>query len=269
MKEIGQGSHGNVSEYIDLRSGVRVAVKEVVASEQSYGFHKAYAREMAVLRQLHSPNVVRLIDVCALPQKAFIIMEICDYDLGNIHQQVSFSVTECHHIGLQIFHGVRAIHAAGVLHRDIKPANILVRTDGGIKIGDFGLSRSRQSRSKVYTNEVQTLWYRCPEILRGATLYDDKVDIWSVGALIAELLTDDPLFPGTSVVEQIDMIDKFEVQECFAQYPAEVTELMAQTLCVDTKERISASEALITSSWLRKAPVNRLREILALMPRNN
>lgn len=269
MKEIGEGSHGHVSEFIDLRCGVRVAIKEVVASEESYGWHKAYAREIAVLRQLHSPNVVRLIDVCASSEKAFIVMEFCDYDLGNIHHQVSFSVTECHYIGLQIFHGVRAIHAAGVLHRDIKPANVLVTADGGIKIGDFGLSRSRQSISMVYTNEVQTLWYRCPEILRGATLYDDKVDVWSVGALIAELLIDDPLFPGTSVVEQLDMINKFEVKECFAQYPSEVGELMAHTLCVDPKERISASEALISSSWLRKAPVNRLREILALMPRDN
>jgi len=93
-------------------------------------------------------------------------------------------------------------HLNRVYHRDIKPQNILVTGDGDrIKIADFGLARQHDLPLIPYTREVVTLWYRCPEILLGATLYDQGVDTWSLGCIFAEMLTGHALFPADCEID--------------------------------------------------------------------
>lgn len=76
-----------------------------------------------------------------------------------------------------------------------------------IKIADFGLARSFQTdSSSALTNRVITLWYRPPELLLGATKYGPEIDLWSVGCILAELLTGKPLLPGKNEAEQMDLI---------------------------------------------------------------
>ncbi|XP_013765704.1 cyclin-dependent kinase 11B [Pundamilia nyererei] len=77
-----------------------------------------------------------------------------------------------------------------------------------IRIGDFGLAREYGSPLKPYTPVVVTLWYRSPELLLGAKEYSTAVDMWSVGCIFGELLTQKPLFPGKSEIDQINKIFK-------------------------------------------------------------
>jgi len=75
-----------------------------------------------------------------------------------------------------------------VMHRDLKPSNILIDSKTRhIKIADFGLARSNSHREREWTHEIQTLWYRAPEVLLGATRYGPSVDVWSLGCILAEL----------------------------------------------------------------------------------
>merc|ERR1711920_1096409 len=90
----------------------------------------------------------------------------------------------------QMLRGLKYIHSAGVIHRDLKPENILINgADCNLKITDFGLARGVHMEDALNLTEyVVTRWYRAPEVMCSAKQYDEKVDVWSVGCIFAELL---------------------------------------------------------------------------------
>ena len=89
------------------------------------------------------------------------------------------------------------------MHRDLKPQNILVSRDGTLKIADFGLARAFVPPIRPFTHEIVTLWYRAPEILLGCKTYALPVDMWSVGTIIAEMVTKTVLFAGDSEIDEL------------------------------------------------------------------
>ena len=108
-----------------------------------------------------------------------------------------------------------------MLHRDVKGSNLLVDNDGNVKLADFGLATRRLPEDREpLTSTVVTLWYRPPELLLGATKYDEGVDMWSVGCLLAELLLGKPAFQGQTEVEQLHRI----FQTCGSEGAASVAE---------------------------------------------
>ena len=108
------------------------------------------------------------------------------------------------HLMMQILSGLDYMHARKTIHRDLKPGNILFDRDTGIaRIADFGLTRSVMYPPLRYSREIQTLWYRAPEIIAGKTRYGPEVDVWSLGCIFYELYTQDVLFAGTSAIDQL------------------------------------------------------------------
>lgn len=85
----------------------------------------------------------------------------------------------------QLITGVDYCHSRRIIHRDLKPQNILVTEDKVIKIADFGLARVYTIPIKTLTHEIETLWYRAPEVLLGQKEYSLGVDIWAVGCIFA------------------------------------------------------------------------------------
>lgn len=85
--------------------------------------------------------------------------------------------------------GVEYLHGIGIVHRDIKGGNILMGADGILKLCDFGLARLIDKNAITMTSRVVTRWYRAPEIFLGEHYYDEKVDIWSIGCVFVELIT--------------------------------------------------------------------------------
>ena len=93
------------------------------------------------------------------------------------------------------------MHKHGFFHRDLKPENLLVKNDL-VKIADFGLAREVRSKPP-YTDYVSTRWYRAPEILLRATAYNSPVDIFAMGCIMAEMVTNKPIAPGTNENDQV------------------------------------------------------------------
>ncbi len=104
----------------------------------------------------------------------------------------------------QILIGLVYLEEKRVIHRDIKSANILLSPDGVVKICDFGLARQLWSKPLALTPKVVTRWYRAPEILLEDNLYSFGVDVWAVGCVIAEVLSEGKfIFPGKTELETL------------------------------------------------------------------
>jgi p38 MAP kinase len=99
--------------------------------------------------------------------------------------------------------GLKFVHSAGVIHRDLKPSNILINENCDLKICDFGLARVQDNHMTGY---VATRYYRAPEIMLNWQTYDIAVDLWSTGCIMAEMLTAQPLFPGSNHINQFLII---------------------------------------------------------------
>ncbi|XP_066438541.1 cyclin-dependent kinase 10 isoform X2 [Eleutherodactylus coqui] len=109
-------------------------------------------------------------------------------------------------ICFQLLTGLQYLHKNFIVHRDLKVSNLLMTDKGCVKIADFGLARAYSVPAKQMTPKVVTLWYRAPELLLGSTTQTTAIDMWAVGCILAELLAHKPLLPGTSEIQQIDLI---------------------------------------------------------------
>ena len=216
--QIGHGSFGRVYKSIyQTKEGniIDVAVKKINI-RNSEGFPLSAIREITILKNYHHPNIVKFIDTFVEKPKpnkkgnVSLIYEYAQHDLGSlIKEKIDFDLNCIKSIMFQILNGVKYIHDNFILHRDIKPANILITNKGEVKLADFGLSRfyeKRKSRWKAYTNSVETLWYRAPELLMNECYYKTSIDMWSVGCVMVELFIKQPLFKEQNVFSQIKQI---------------------------------------------------------------
>ena len=136
----------------------------------------------------------------------YIVTELMDTDLEVIlKSKQALSEQHIQYFVYQMLCAVRYIHSANVLHRDIKPSNILCNEDCTIKLADFGLARVRQQCDDL-TEYVTTRWYRAPEIILAWRGYSQKIDIWSVGCILAEMYVGSPVFQGKHYINQIERI---------------------------------------------------------------
>lgn len=103
----------------------------------------------------------------------------------------------------QLLKGIAFCHENRVLHRDLKPQNLLINKRGELKLADFGLARAFGVPVRSYSHEVVTLWYRAPDVLMGSRQYGTSIDLWSIGCIFAEMASGRPLFPGSSVSDEL------------------------------------------------------------------
>jgi len=120
---------------------------------------------------------------------------------------------------LQLVGAVEHMHGRWFLHRDLKTSNLLYSDRGKLAIADFGLARKYGDPVRPYTATVVTLWYRCPELLCGASAYSTPLDMWSVGCIFGELLTRKPLLPGNGEIDQLDKIFRLLGAPTTAKWP--------------------------------------------------
>ncbi len=120
-----------------------------------------------------------------------------DYYYGEAEDQVIKSFL------FQLLQGISYCHNKLILHRDLKPQNLLISRQGILKLADFGLARPFGAPVRAYSSEVVTLWYRAPDVLLGSKQYSTTIDIWSIGCIFAEMINGRPIFPGSTVPDQL------------------------------------------------------------------
>ncbi|KAJ3440097.1 hypothetical protein M0813_18113 [Anaeramoeba flamelloides] len=212
LQKVGEGTYGVVYKAKNKKTGEIVALKKIRLENEDEGVPSTTIREISLLRELKHPNIVRLLDVIHFNKKLCLIFEFLDQDLKK-HMDSCEGLLDPKLIKsymYQMLKGLLFCHIRGIFHRDLKPQNLLIDKEGVLKICDFGLARSFSIPLRTYTHEIVTLWYRAPEILLGVKHYSTPVDMWSVGAIFAELLMNYPLFPADS---EIDLL--YKIFKCF------------------------------------------------------
>ncbi|XP_046339429.1 cyclin-dependent kinase 17-like isoform X2 [Haliotis rufescens] len=209
LDKLGEGTYATVFKGKSRLTDNLVALKEI-RLEHEEGAPCTAIREVSLLRDLKHANVVTLHDIIHTEKSLTLVFEYLEKDLkqymddcGNI-----MSMTNVKIFLYQLLRGLAYCHKRRVLHRDLKPQNLLINERGELKLADFGLARAKSIPTKTYSNEVVTLWYRPPDVLLGSTEYSTQIDMWGVGCIFYEMACGRPLFPGSTVEDELHLIFK-------------------------------------------------------------
>jgi len=236
---IGAGGMGEVYLALDTRLDRKVALKFLSADfTNDSGRVRRFQREARAASALSHPNIVTIYDTGQVGSTYFIAAEFVDgrtlreYMAGR---QIPVSITIG--IGAQIAGALAAAHDAGIIHRDIKPENVVVRPDGLVKVLDFGLAKLAErsspdsggssSRSKFDTEPgliMGTPRYMSPEQIRGLDV-DNRADLFSLGAVLYEMLTGKVPFDGPTTSDVIAAVLMKEAEPLEQSMPGATVEL--------------------------------------------
>ncbi|CAH1783779.1 unnamed protein product [Owenia fusiformis] len=211
LEAVGSGAYGQVSSALDTHTNQRIAIKKIARPFQSPIHAKRTFREVRMLKHMDHENIIGLLDIFTPAVRledfndVYLTTHLMGADLNNIVRTQKLSDDHVQFLTYQILRGLKYVHSAGIIHRDLKPSNIAVNEDCELRILDFGLARQADDEMTGY---VATRWYRAPEIMLNWMHYNQTVDIWSVGCIMAELLTGKTLFPGTDHIDQLTKIMK-------------------------------------------------------------
>ncbi len=177
-----------------------VAVKVMSGSSGDPKLRERFEREARAVAKLCHPNIVTVHDLGHDENGApFIAMELLEgSDLQKLVEAGRLSFGDKLEMLVQVLGGLGHAHQNGIVHRDIKPANIFVLRDGTAKIMDFGVARWMQTQKTQSGLIVGTAGYISPEQLRGKPA-DGRSDIFSLGVVLFEILTQQALFPGDNI----------------------------------------------------------------------
>ena len=216
---VGEGAYGTVCSAIHKQSNIKVAIKKIEPFSKPM-FVTRTIHEIKLLRHFHNhENIISILDKIQPPsidkmQAVYLVQELMETDLQRIISSKS-PLTNDHiqYFTYQILRAMKAIHSAQVIHRDLKPSNILLNSNCDLKICDFGLARCLMSSSDsgetlvgFMTEYVATRWYRAPEVMLTFQEYTTAMDMWSVGCILAEMISRKPLFPGRDYHNQLWLI---------------------------------------------------------------
>ncbi|KAK2407016.1 mitogen-activated protein kinase protein MMK2 [Trifolium repens] len=211
IRPVGRGAYGIVCAAVNAETREEVAIKKIGNAFDNRIDAKRTLREIKLLRHMDHENVMSIKDIIRPPQKenfndVYIVSELMDTDLHQIiRSNQPMTDDHCRYFVYQLLRGLKYVHSANVLHRDLKPSNLLLNANCDLKIGDFGLARTT-SETDFMTEYVVTRWYRAPELLLNCSEYTAAIDIWSVGCILGEIVTRQPLFPGRDYVHQLRLV---------------------------------------------------------------
>ena len=208
-ERVGSGGAGEVWRATDERLERDVAIKMLLPHLTDDPERlKRFASEARTAGALNHANVLSVYDVGEHGGAPFIVCEYLEGESLRARLQAgALPAVTAVGIALQIARGLAAAHARGIVHRDLKPENVFLRTDGGVKLLDFGLAKLQAPATPGASNAVTgviagTAGYMAPEQATGQEV-DARADLFALGATLYEMLTGERAFRGASTIETL------------------------------------------------------------------
>jgi eukaryotic-like serine/threonine-protein kinase len=205
LRHLGSGGMGDVFLAEDSRLGRQVAIKRLADRWlDSQDAQDRLSREACAAARLNHPNIAAIYDVIQVDDRPHIVMEYVEGEtLSALVGRGPLPPAQVVAVAQQLTEALAAAHALGIVHRDLKPANIWLTRDGRVKVLDFGIARMRDlarsgdgsAEEPPQSQSMGTPGYMAPEQLLGNPA-DHRSDIYSLGAVMFELLTGRPPFDG-------------------------------------------------------------------------
>ncbi|KAM3690000.1 hypothetical protein ACB098_09G090800 [Castanea mollissima] len=207
--KIGEGAHGKVYEG---RYGDRIVAIKVLhhgrTVEERTALESRFAREVNMMSRVKHDNLVKFIGACKDPLMVIVTELLPGMSLRKYLLSIRPNLLDLHvaiNFALDISRAMECLHANGIIHRDLKPDNLLLTANQkSVKLADFGLARE-ESVTEMMTAETGTYRWMAPELYSTVTLrqgekkhYNNKVDVYSFGIVLWELLTNRMPFEGMS-----------------------------------------------------------------------
>lgn len=246
VQRIGSGGMGEVYLAEDARLSRRVAVKLLPSSFDQERLRR-FRSEAQTISALNHPNIITIHEVGEADGTHFIATEFIDGETVRQLIGTGLSLAEILDISIQVGAGLAAAHAAQIVHRDIKPENLMRRRDNLVKILDFGVAKALRPVTTNGSNiqETQdgvvlgTVGYMSPEQARGMPV-DARTDVWSLGAVIYEMITRRQPFAAPTQLDSLVQILEREAPKVFPEIenaPPELLKLQRVVECSLSKDR--------------------------------
>ena len=253
-KTLGEGSYGFVKVAQRRQDNALRAIK--IIPKKKIKRPELLTREIAIMKQIEHPNIVKLYETYEDQQYLYLPMEICEGGelFDKIIEMGRFSEQEGCMLFLQMISAISYLHSKEIVHRDLKPENFLFsrkNIESKLKLIDFGLAKSITSGKKM-TTKTGTCYYVSPEILAGP--YNEKCDIWSLGVILFMMLSGYPPFDGDNDKDILESVKHRELQfdeSVWDTISSEAKDLITHLLDRNPSSRYSAEEVL-NHRWIRE-----------------
>ena len=265
VRVLGKGAMGVVYEGRDPNLERRVAIKTVkvenLSEEAAAEYESRFRTEARSAARLQHPNIVSVYDSDRDGDIAFLVMEYIQGDdlKHHLDRGVRYSLEQSLKMVRDLLAALDYAHKAGIVHRDIKPANLLIEPGGKVKLTDFGVARMQDSGEATRTqgSMVGTLKYMAPEQVQGLKI-DSRADLFSVGVVLYQLLTDKRPFDGDndfSIIHQIIGHTPPPPSSFNARLPTAIDAVVARALAKDRDQRFATARdfAAALQSAIRRA----------------
>lgn len=262
IKQIGTGGMGEVYLAQDKKLDRKVAVKilnEKFSRDESN--LQRFIREAKAASSLNHPNILVIHEIGETDEAHYIVSEYIEgQTLREVFKAKDLELKDVLEISMQVANALSAAHHAHLIHRDIKPENIMLRPDGFVKILDFGLAKLVAAQSAGFVEDsivkqndtakgviMGTVNYMSPEQAKSERV-DARTDIFSLGALVYEMIAGHTPFAGDSVSETFANLINQEPQPLSryaANVPHELQRIVSRMLCKNKDERYQSMKELL------------------------
>jgi serine/threonine protein kinase len=254
IDELGRGSFATVYIARDTKNNRIYAIKVMHFEFADDGELLArFQREAHILLQLSDPHIVRIFDYGDDNDLHYIVMDYIDGQNLKYHTLTHGPMEPLRALDYaqQISEGLDTAYKHGVVHRDIKPQNIVINSKDAVKITDFGLARSRETVTLTQSNVFMgTAYYIPPEQAESGRSADTRSDLYSVAAVLFEMLTGNPPFEGETAVDIVvkHMNDKVpSICRVRPELPREVDLFMQKAMAKSPADRYSTPREFISA----------------------